>query len=94
MNKASTAFAALAACAACCIPIVWPTVASVGATGMFASLFAWLHPWLIDFVLCGVAAIALTGWALWLQKRRARESARCGCKGTCQIEATPHRDMD
>ena len=83
MNKASTAIAAVAACTACCIPILWPMVAGIGTAGTLASLIAWFHRWPLDMMVCGGAALAFGGWVAWLYRRRS-QALRCGCETVCQ----------
>ena len=65
----------VAACAACCaplvVPIFWPVLATAGLVGAGGIGGGWLAGLSLDVILCGgIALAALAGGAVWLRQRR------------------------
>lgn len=71
----------MAACAACCAPLLLPLLSGVGLAGASATggrLLLGLPP---DLVICGTVALAtVTGLYLWARQRRPKAQIICGCE--------------
>ena len=64
----------VAACAACCAPLVvppvWPALVAAGLVGAGSAGSGWLAGLSLDVVVCGgIALAALAGGAVWLRQR-------------------------
>ena len=61
----------VAACAACCVPLVWPALVAAGLAGAGSAGSGWLAGLSLDVLLCGsIAVAALAAGAVWLRQRR------------------------
>jgi hypothetical protein len=65
------------ACAACCIPLLFPLLAGTGLVAEVASLS-------MDLLVCGMIGVGAAGLAGYLFiSRRRRNKAACGCTTSC-----------
>ena len=74
-----TAVGLVAACVACCLPLITPFLTWLGLSGLATVVagYWWLG---------GGIALTGTGWLLLLrrQRRAARQAGACGCPSTAQ----------
>jgi hypothetical protein len=83
IKKGLGAVGIVAACAACCAPLLLPMLSGVGVAAAGTAGASALFGLPADVVICGgLAAATLTGIGLWsyLQSRKAAAKAACACK--------------
>lgn len=71
----------VAACAACCtplvVPLVWPALVAAGLAGAGSAGGGWLASLSLDVILCGGITFAvLAGGAVWFRQRSKRMQAQ------------------
>jgi hypothetical protein len=101
MKKRLAAAGVVAACAACCAPLLLPMRSGVGVTAAGAAGAGALFGLSADAIICGGLAVGLlTAIGVWtLLQRRKRSAAApracassgaCGCATSEQVQATPN----
>ena len=91
MKKGLAAAGIVAACAACCAPLLLPVLTGVGVAAFGTAGAGALFGLPADVVICGgIAAAALAGIAAWaLQQRRKRVTEKaCACESSCKTTGT------
>ncbi len=87
MKKSVAALGVVAACAACCAPLLLPLLSGAGLVGAGAVGGGVLLGLPADLVICGgIAVAAVAGIFLWARQRRLKAEAACACETACSTE--------
>ncbi|MCW7536799.1 hypothetical protein OOT46_02885 [Aquabacterium sp. A7-Y] len=88
MKKRLAVLGVVAACAACCAPLVLPALSAAGLLGAGAIGGGVLFGLPLDVVVCGGLALSLlSGMAAWAWLGRRPAAPSCGCQTSCGTEA-------
>lgn len=84
MKSRLATIGAVAACVACCapllLPLVWASAAGAAGGGLFFGLKA-------DALVCGAIATAVfAAVVFWTLRRRRAPASACGCASSCTVE--------
>lgn len=88
MKKRLAAAGLVAACAACCAPLLLPVLAGAGLIGVGTVGGGLLAGIPLDALICGALPLAaLAGFAIWSYRRRKAALAQCNCESLCGTTA-------
>jgi hypothetical protein len=89
MNKRLATVGVVAACAACCAPLILPLLSGAGLVGAGLIGGGVLLGVPLDAWICGGIALAVVaGIFLWARhRRRAQAAPACGCQTACSTKA-------